>query len=293
MKLKILIFLLIACFSINTMAQINGERFGSDYIFVGKGDAEQGADISFEKYEFRATFPKKLKKPGARIFHSIGYSKTNIDYGIRSDISSDLENFHSISYTFGFSKPIKRGWFLTAFIRPNVASNFQSSIDFDEVRLFGMALFSKPINQKKNLVLSLGALYSTTLGSPTPIPIASLMYKPNPKWTINFGFPRFDIKYKASPSTTIGTNLFIAGDNFTLTDNIIVNDKDTGIDNVRLMNIGGGLVLDQKITKKIVANLSSGYTFYRVFEFQDGTDSVEDFDLDNNFYIKAGISIKM
>lgn len=283
--------LLFLCISLIAQAQIDHEKYGADYVFIEKGSSDNAGNISFEKYNFRVTFPHKLKKPGFTIFHKLNYSRTNIDYGITLLTKTELEHFHSIAYTFGFSKPLKNGWYLTTFISPNISSNFESSINFDEIRLFGMAIFSKAINKKKNLILNIGALYSSTIGFPAPIPVASLRWKPDAKWTINFGFPQFDISYQATTTTTLGTNLFMSGENYTLTDDIVYDGNNTKIDNVSIMDIGGGLYLNQKITKMIKLNVNSGCTFYRNFEFKDGKDSVHDFNLDNNFFIKAGISI--
>ncbi|RUT72898.1 DUF6268 family outer membrane beta-barrel protein [Ancylomarina longa] len=292
MKNKIILLsLLLVSLTIDLQAQMQKEIFGSDYSFIGKSNSDASGDITFEKYEIRASFPIKLKKPGLRLIQSLRYARTNIDYGIKPFSGTELESFHSIAYTLCFSKPLKKGWYFTAFISPNISSNFQSSVNWDEIRLFGMALFSKPINKKRNLVLSLGALYSTTLGAPTPIPIASLMWKPNQKWTINFGFPRFDIQYQLSSATTIGTNLFVMGENFTLTNDIAYDGNNSKIDNIKIMNIGGGLFLNQKITKMIKLNLNSGYTFYRQFNFQDGQNTVVDYKLNHNLYIKGGISV--
>lgn len=292
MKEKVILLLsLLLITSYTSIAQFGNERFTSNYTFIGKGDADPGADVSFEKYDFSITFPKKLQKPGYRIFHTFDYSKFNIDYGTLPYTGVELENFHSIGYTFGFSRPLKKGWFLTAFVKPNISSNFDSSIDWDELNLFGMALFTKAINKKKNLMLSIGAIYSNHLGFPAPIPVASLMWKPDKKWTINFGFPRLDVNYQLSSNTLLGANLLIAGENFSLSDKIRSEDGSVKIDNIGIMNIGGGIYLNQKIAQKVSVKVNSGYTFSRNFEFNDGTDKVVEFDLDNNFFISAGVSI--
>lgn len=291
LKKSIVLFIVLFNICYITKAQLNKERYGADYTFIGKGSSNEGGNVSFEKYDFRISFPKKLAKSRTMIFHKLEYAKTNIDYRTTLKINAEIENFHSVSYTLGFSKPIKKGWFLTAFISPSIASNFESSINFDELNLFGMILLSKPINKKKNLILSLGALYSNTLGFPAPIPVASLMWKPNKKWTLSFGFPRFDINYKASKSTSIGTNLIMAGENFTLSNDISYEDGNKKIDNIRIRNIGGALYVNQKISKMLMLKINSGYTFSRNFEFNNGSDSLIDFDLDNNIYFKAGIAI--
>ncbi len=137
--------------------------------------------------------------------------------------------------------------------------------------------------------LNFGVRYSTTIGRPFPLPTFSLMWKPNPKWTLNLGFPRIEAQYQLTKRTRIGTDFFMAGDNYTLGDDIAKNDN--VIDNISVMNMGGGLKLTQKLSKFIKLNLSSGYTFYRKFEFLDGNDCVMSYDLDNNLYLKAGLSI--
>ena len=102
-----------------------------------------------------------------------------------------------------------------------------------------------------------------------------------------------DVNYKASEKTTLGANLFIAGENFTLTDKLVYNNETSQIDNVSIMNFGGGLLLKQKLSKKISLNINSGYTLYRNFEFKDGSDKIADFDLDNNLFLKAGITVSI
>ncbi|MRT94250.1 hypothetical protein [Ancylomarina sp. 16SWW S1-10-2] len=57
------------------------------------------------------------------------------------------------------------------------------------------------------------------------------------------------------------------------------------------MNIGGGLSLTQNLTKHLKLNVKSGYTFYRKFEFRDDEDAIMEFDLDNDLYLKVGLSI--
>lgn len=292
MKIKVIFILtLLLSSSLVSTAQFGRERFNTDITYIGKGNSSSEADVSFIKFNIGLTFPKNLNEKGMRIFHTIDYSNTHIDYGISPFLDADIKEFHSIAYTFGFSKPLKKGWFFTAFVKPNVSSNFESSISWDELNLFGMALFTKAINKQRNLMLSIGAIYSNTLGFPAPIPIASLMWKPDEKWTINFGFPRLDINYQFNPKTLMGVNLMVAGDNFTLSKKIKSEETNAAIDNIGIMNLGAGLYLNQKIAKKVSLKLNSGYTFYRNFEFNDGTDKVVDFELDNNFFFNAGIAI--
>ncbi|MFA8433738.1 MAG: DUF6268 family outer membrane beta-barrel protein [Marinifilaceae bacterium] len=291
---SILLFVLLLSHK-TSYAQFNRELLGFDYSYIGPGDAEDRAGISFNKWEARIALPQRLKKPGAVIFHKLTYANIHVGYDSQMDIPDALKDFTTVGYSLGLSTPLKNDWRLTVILSPNISSNFESSTKFKDIRLFGMSIFTKPINKSKNLILSLGAMYSSTLGVPAPLPFASLMWNPNPQWSISFGFPRMETSYKASDKTTLGTNLVMMGENFTLSKDLKVTTMDnetfqTPIDNIKLSNMAWGLFWRQKITKRWSFNLNSGYTFSRIYEFADGTDKIIDFNLDNNLYIKAGVS---
>lgn len=269
----------------SAMSQFQKDLAGFDYVNIGDGNSSHGA--GFEKYSFRMALPKRLAKPGSALISKLEYSQTNVTYVNEPKFDGKVDQFQSISYSLAYRQALKNNWSLMAMFSPGVSSNFDSSLQWGDIQLSGMLRFTKSI--KPNMKLSLGMMYSTTTGSPAPMPVFSMMWKPNKKWTVNLGFPRTDVQYQLSPKTVIGTEIFMAGDNVTLSEDLYRDAEK--IDNIRIMNVGSGLKFSQKITKYIKLNLSSGYTFYREYEFLDGNDSVMEYDLDNNFYVKAGISI--
>ena len=271
----------------STMAQMDRDLAGFDYINLKQGDQSDGVD--FERYNFRMTLPKRLKNGGGMLLNKLEYARTNISYAIDPNLDGDVSNFHSLSYTFGFMRSFKKDWKLITMFSPSISSNFASTIQWDDIRLFGMVMFSKSL--KSEMKLNFGVMYSSTIGRPFPLPMFNMMWKPSPKWTLMLGFPRIDVRYQLTRNTWIGTDFFMAGDNYTLGEDLAKDDN--AIDNISVMNMGGGLKLTQKLSKFIKLNLSSGYTFYRKFEFLDGNDRVMSYDLDNNLYLKAGISIGM
>jgi len=268
-----------------TMAQMDRDLAGFDYVNLRKGNESDGVD--FERYNFRMTLPKRLKNEGGMLLNKLEYARTNISYAIDPNLDGDVSNFHSISYTFGFIHPLKKDWTLISMVSPSISSNFASAIQWDDLHLFGMVMFSKSL--KSDMKLNFGVRYSSTIGRPFPLPMFSLMWEPSPKWTLNLGFPRIEAQYQLTRNTRIGTDFFMAGDNYTLGEDVPKDDN--MIDNISVMNMGGGLKLTQKLSKFIKLNLSSGYTFYRKFEFLDGKDRLMSYDLDNNLYLKAGLSI--
>jgi len=285
MPKKYIVSILLLCLFIPAFAQFDRELAGVDYVRLG--DENSRNSVKFQKYSLRLTIPKRLNDKGSFLINKFEYAKTSIDYSSGPSILKDLERFHTVSYTLGYRKSLKNNWSLIGMLTPQVSSNFRSSLEWEDIQLRGLVMFTKPI--KPTLRLSLGVMYGTTTGVPLPLPVLSMMWKPAPKWEVNVGFPRFGVKYALTPKTKLSADLFMVGDNFTLTKDLFYTDKK--IDNIRIMNLGGGLSLTQKLTKHLKLNLNSGYTFYRKFEFLGGTDSVLDYNLDNDLYIKVGLSV--
>jgi len=285
MPKKYIISILILCLCIPAFAQFDRELAGVD--FVRLGDENSKNSVKFQKYSLRLTIPKRLNEKGSFLINKFEYAKTSIDYSSGPSIFKDLERFHTVSYTLGYRRSLKNNWSLVAMLTPQVSSNFRSSLEWEDIQLRGLVMFTKPI--KPTLRLSLGVMYGTTTGVPLPLPVLSMMWKPAPKWEVNVGFPRFGIDYELGPKTKIGADLFMVGDNFTLTKDLFyINEK---IDNIRIMNLGGGLKLSQKLSKYLKLKVQTGYTFYRKFEFLGGKDSVLDYNLDNDLYFRVGLSV--
>jgi hypothetical protein len=285
MQKKQIFFILILFFSIPVVAQFDRELVGVDYVRLG--DENSTNSVKFQKYSLRLTIPKRLNKEGSFLINKFEYAKTGIDYSSGPSILKDLERFHTISYSLGYRRSLKNNWSLIAMLTPQVSSNFRSSLEWEDIKLRGVVMFTKPI--KPSLRLSLGIMYGATTGVPIPLPVFSMMWQPASKWEINIGFPKFGVKYQLAPKTKLGADLFMVGDNFTLTKDLFYTDEK--IDNIRIMNLGGGLSLTQKLTKHLKFKLNSGYTFYRKFEYLGGKDSVLEYNLDNDLYFKIGLSI--
>ncbi len=281
---KNIIIIIFLCLGLSSFAQFDRDLFGIDYIRLGDGNSSNS--VKFQKSSFRLTIPKRLNDKGSMLLNKFEFAKTKIDYSSDLSILNDLEKFQTISYSLGYKQSLKNNWSLIGMMTPQISTNSKSSIGWEDINLRGMLMFSKSV--RPNLRLSLGAMYDATTGIPLPLPVFSLVWQPSQKWQVNVGFPQFGINYQLGPKTKLGADLYIVGDNFTLTDDLSYADQK--IDNIRIMNIGGGLSLTQKLTKHLKLNLKSGYTFYRKFEFRDDADAVLDFNLDNDLYLKAGIS---
>jgi len=287
-----LILLLFATTGIQ--AQMQKEDIALDYIYIGSGNAGNEGNyskIAFSKFVAKGTLYRKVTKNRSMFFHTASYANMNIDYSKALDVPTELEQFHSFSYSIGASIPLKNKWRLTAVFSPTIASNFEGNVQFKDMQFLGIAFFGKPINKTRSLFLNIGAMYSNTFGSPAPLPYFNLVWNANKKFKFELGFPNTGVTYKASEKLSFGSRLFIAGDNLRLGDNLVYKDKTTPIDNIRLSNFGWGLNVKKRFNKHISLKFAGGYTFSRKFEFNDGSKVLEDFNLDNNFYSNIGLSI--
>jgi len=286
------IFAIVLCACITSaQAQMEKEDLALDYSYIGSGNAGESNEVSFNKFIAKGTIYRKVTKNRSLFFHTASYANININYSDALNVATELERFHSFSYSIGASIPIKNNWRMTAVFSPTLASNFEGNVKFSDLQYLGIIFFGKAINQSKSLYLNIGAMYSNTLGSPTPLPYFSLIWSPNKKFKYELGFPNTGITYKANEKLSFGSKLFITGDNLTLGDNLTYKNQSTPIDNIRLSNFGWGLDVKKKFNKHISLKVAGGYTFSRKFEFNDGSKVLQDFNLDNNFYGTVGLSI--
>lgn len=289
LRLKIIGSILFLLNTFLTQAQIKSETHefsGIDYTLIEKSKSKQAGSVSYSRTDFRISLPVALKKNKRFLFHNLNYSKTKIGYGQIPNVNTEIENFHTLGYTIAYFQPLKRDWNLTATLSPNISSNFKSGLKMKEIQIYGLLLFSKAINKKKNFILNLGLISSPSLGI---FPLISGQWHPNQNWTIALGLPEFDIEYKASTKTRVGTKLFIDGDEFTFSNDAQYKNKK--MDKLNILNMGTTVYLKQNISKSIHLSLDSGFTFYREFDFTRGNHKILTFDLENSLFIKAGLSV--
>ena len=213
---KNIIIIIFLCLGLSSFAQFDRDLFGIDYIRLGDGNSSNS--VKFQKSSFRLTIPKRLNDKGSMLLNKFEFAKTKIDYSSDLSILNDLEKFQTISYSLGYKQSLKNNWSLIGMMTPQISTNSKSSIGWEDINLRGMLMFSKSV--RPNLRLSLGAMYDATTGIPLPLPVFSLVWQPSQKWQVNVGFPQFGINYQLGPKTKLGADLYIVGDNFTLTDDL-------------------------------------------------------------------------
>lgn len=298
-------------------AQKEEELVGFDFTYVGEGKVSDQLKISIQRYDLRAMIPMKLRKKDAYLLHGINLGRSNVKYGTHIANEAKVNRFHTISYNLTLAKPIRNGWYMYAGGGPHVASNFDSGLQWRELQFNGMLMFSKMLGKEEKLEFSCGVFYHPSFGVESPLPMIGMTWRPNQNWDINFGFPEFSVNYKLGKNSSLGANLFITGDEYTLSkgerlfntlageigeeNNLTpeqmqnlseeeLDQKYKKINRFSYSDYGVGLMFKHKMFNCLQLRLNSGYTFYRKMEFKKNQKKIVEEKSTDKLFIQAGIS---
>lgn len=263
-------------------------------VHIGSGDTELDNEIAFTKYGIDLTIPQRLKSKDF-LFHSIKYSNLRVDYEIDpiSFTSSELERFDLFSYQLMFLDIRKDRMPIMLVFSPTLSSNFEEDIEFKDIQFYGLFAFMKKYDSGN--MLQFGAMYSSSLGFPAPLPYISYNIKWDEKWTANIGFPQMKMAYQASSKNTFSVSMALTGEYMRLGKNLEIsyrefNKEVVPIDNVRMQNIGMQFNWEHKLNSYSRFSIGGGYTFHRSFGFYDGNEKQKEFKLNNNLFVAASLS---
>lgn len=301
-----MIFLVIQlCLLAPVFAQEDEELIGFDFTHSGKGEYED-EKMSSQKYDLRINLPVVTKKKDTYLMHGLELGRSNIKFGNSLAKNAKLNRFYKVAYTFSYMRPIKKNWYLMAGAGPYVYSNFDSGLTSKDIKGTGYLILSKPTGKRDHNELIIGVVYHPSLGFGIPIPLVGFNWRPDERWNINLGFPDFSIEYKPGKNTRIGTNLFINGDEFTLSNkdrifqvgrehlpDLTKDVKDVEVDKFSYTEYGLGLHVKQKFLKNFQARINTGYSFSREFEFKDEKNKLLTIEPKDKYFVQVGVSFLM
>ncbi|NAS32625.1 hypothetical protein GTQ40_16715 [Flavobacteriaceae bacterium R38] len=280
------IFFLVITFlsTLGITAQIS-DLGGIDYTStIGDGD-----DPDFNRIRVWVNIPTKLKKKDHFLVNGLRYSNAKINFDrIESFSTTDLEEFHTLEYTLGYTFLLNEKWRFTAQIAPRLTSNLTDNISADDFIINGGIILIRTLSGEKRSRLSLGLTYSQTIGIPAPIPFVTYWREINKNLTYTLGFPITKVKYffdqkKSSLETFVRIDGYFAN-----LSNDIVIDGNTA-ESISLSQVIVGLGFDKYYGKHANIFAKAGYTLRNSLRLNEGlSDEVFDFDLSNAFFLRAG-----
>ena len=286
----VLILIFVFLTNIRSSAQVR-DLGGVDYSFIsGNGD-----DPNFSRARVWINIPIKLKKEGYYIVNGFRYANAKINFNSPVGFStSDLEEFHALEYTLGYTYPINEKWRFTAQFNPTISSNLVNDLSFNDVILSGGIILIRTLNEKKKTRLSVGLTYSQTIGIPAPIPFINYWREVNDHLTYTLGFPISKAKYFFGDKKN-SLEAFVRLDGYfaNLSNDLVLPDG-SNAEKLSLSQVITGIGFDKYYGKRANLFVKAGYTLRNSLRLNENTsDEVFDFNLSNAFFFRAGFKFNL
>jgi uncharacterized protein YaiE (UPF0345 family) len=267
-----------------TTAQIN-DLGGIEHTAFFGSDSHPLIGIS----EIEINFPLQLAKKEHYIVNGLSYSNVGISYNSTYSFStSELDRFHILKYTFGYTFPFNDKWRFTAQISPSVASNFAAGMTFDDFVMNGSVILIRTIKSPKKNRLTLGLAYNQTSGIPIPLPFITYYREITPNLSYTVGVPITKMKYFfGNKKHSVESFLRLAGFFANLSNDIIINNQQAR--QVNLSAVVAGFGYDYYQGKRLNLFVKTGYLLRNELRLEENSRTeIFNFDLVNTFYARGG-----
>ncbi len=255
------------------------DRGSAFYRYEPRADAEglggSGA-LSTSRVEARTGYPV-VRTETLRLIPNLEVAATRIDFsGFETD-SLDIYNVSlPVTTVYTGRSPVT---FLTI-ISPGLQTDFKSVTD-EDISLFGMALFSRPLTDA--LSLSLGVVYNQDFGDPRFFPAFGFSWLVTEKFTVDMRMPRPRLVYRPSETFVADIHAMPSGDRWSIHSG--GKDRELVLENIRT-----GLGLERRLTDHLWLALDAGVNLDRSYEVKNrGGRRITDLDVDNSAYLRLGI----
>lgn len=245
--------------------------------------------IGTNSFQFGAAFPMSFKSGKILLMNNLNYKKVTFNTENEPPGGIDLKNAYSIEYSAFMIDSLSQKWSMILSIVPGLASDFEGDISSDDLTL--QVIFGYLRNYSEKLNIGYGLAYMRDFGSPMAFPFIYVDWMINEKLKLSGIIPTgLDLAYTYNDKIDMGLS-------FTITGNRYHGDPDIYLADNPQMEYSEG-TLSPRISYHIVPqwlhlNLEGGYAFYRNFEFMDGDQTVESYDLDPVAYFRMSLVLGM
>jgi len=250
-----------------------------------KGTLEEDLKIRIANLKLKTSYPQALSQE-TFLMHEISYDRFDMDYQ-KWQGGSKIEHGEAIKYNLMIMHTLSEKWSLLAFLTPGLASDFKASLSTDDFTIETAIVFIRKYSE--SFSVGYGLAYSRQFGEPFPIPILALEWNNGANLKASAILPAsFELWYMMHKRVDLG--LVLTGDgNEYHGDPRIFGGTEPKM-KYSVVNIGPSVKL--RLTDWLNMNLDAGYTLFRLFEFtNENPDTKEEYNLDNNAFVRLGFQI--
>ncbi len=246
-------------------------------------------DIDYEEYLFTFQLPTLFKNK--KIVMLNGMEFVNFKPSVSNVLSDNLKfqkeisaEFYSLSYKFGIIKIANNGWKYLAYLKPTITSDFKEKISSDDFMFVSSLMAMK--RHSEHLAYGFGLAYTSRLGRPLVIPIATLDYRKLP-WSTNVVFPTRVAQFYHFKKSKIGLSFNLYGNNFNNRD---IQEYD--LNKLSFLRVNIGPEYDLSLTKHVFLTIRTGMTVYNRLSWTDSNDKdILNLSPKPKFFFQAAISL--
>ena len=278
------VLFIVVCIGSNAVFAQQNNLFATEINYVPGSSNTVGFQNSVVAFKY----PVTLKK--GTLINSLEYSNYKMDYNATEKLDETdlgIESFKSIAYSLEYTNEISNGWNYAVTASPKIASNFESTISMDDVRIEGSFVFSKMYAKNK---LKLGVVRNSSFGFETPIPVIAVEGAINDKVTYSVGFPITEVSYKVNNTNQFSMYAKPKGFYANIGNSVFVNVDDE-VKKAQFQSIVSGVKFSHSIDDNWKIEFDAGYQLKSDYNLLDKKEnSVYEFKTKNNF--SAGVSLK-
>jgi len=243
-----------------------------------------GFEVQVSSFETRVSIPTSYSS--GVVSNGLDYQQLRLDYTNPAPGAQLVEAAHALSYNLSWFQRLDESWSMLTLASPGLASDFRGELSVDdlalEVALVGIYAFSD------RFAVGLGAGYNARLGMQFPMPVMAVRWQPTPTMKLEAILPQ-SATFAFQPHPILGVGIEAMLDGGSYHGDPDWYEPENPQMRYSLAKVGSRLTFH--LMPWVHLQLASGYAFLRRFEFYDGTDELVSYDLDNNGYMRAGLSL--
>lgn len=253
-------------------------------------DSSESGEIGYFEWAGQLTIPQLIKnKQKTILLHRLGYVNLQVDTegNFNNTSIKSKKYYHTVSYNMGLIQPLSSKWIWILNLNPTLASDFEASLNEDDLLFQGNTLAVK--NNSEKVKYGFGLAYNTRFGRQIMIPLGMFKYR-TPKLSLDALLPvQLSILFN-TPNEMFyyGIEVRLNGGFFNNTSSIEILNTIVDETGYSRFNIGPTIAVQLKSGIKIT--LAGGVSAGRRLDFIAADEEVIDRTPETGPFLTMGVS---
>ncbi len=291
MKKIIVLLLLTAGAMAHAQMAIGVSGGNSHFPFSELNDDDAPEDVNLQIDFWQAVIAFPLSFAGGRtvILNNVTYEVSNIEYDDPLGmVTLKIRQLYSLDFSVFLLQQLSDTWHLLAAATPGIADGSEGMVSADDISFTAMLGVKHAFGDR--LSLGGGLSYRRDFGEPIPLPFLLIEWAVSRRLVFSALLPqRAAFMYSLSEALDAGIFAEVRGNQYN------GDPENLGAENplLKYSVASAGPEVRIHLSQWTHLELKGGTTLLRRFEFYDGENKVETFNLKNTWFVQGGLKIGM